>query len=490
MKKRSLYLIFLMLLINSIILAQTFPDTLWTKTFGGSSGDTAYSVQQTIDGGYIIAGYTYSFGSAASSDFWLVKTDENGNEEWNQTYDFGLENDEAYSVQQTVDEGYIIAGYAYTDGPDPWDFWLVKTDENGIEEWNQTYGGSNEDVAYSVQQTTDGGYIIAGYTYSYGAGYKDFWLVKTDANGNEEWNQTYGGIDEDVANSVQQTIDGGYIIAGYTRSFGAEYCDYWLIKTDENGNEEWNHTYSEGNSEEAQSVQQTTDEGYIIAGFTANPDGTDFWLIKTDENGNEEWNQTYGGNDLDVAYSVWQTIDGGYIIAGYIKYNASWDYDFYLVKTDGSGNEEWEQTYGGSDWDKAYSVQQTTDGGYIIAGYTWSYGPGCADFWLIRLGSEVSEEDNTISKFSNSNLSNYPDPFNPTTTIYFTTDCMGNTEIIIYNIKGQKVKTLINENLEAGIHQIVWNGKDDKNRDVPSGIYLYKLETDEYSEVKKAILLK
>ena len=342
------------------------------KTFGGSNFDLANSVQQTMDGDYIIAGETMSYG-VGGYDFWLIKTDVVGNEQWDQTYGGGND-DRAHSVQQTTDGGYIIAGVG------DFNFWLVKTDANGNEQWNQTYGGSSWDQAHSVQQTMDGGYIIAGRTLSYGAGYWDFWLVKTDSYGNEQWNQTYGGGGDERAYSVQQTMDGGFIIAG------EDDYNFWLVKTDAYGNEQWDQTYGGSNDERAYSVQQTTDGGYIIAGYTLSygAGGWDFWLVKTDSYGNEQWNQTYGGGGEDVANSVQQTTDGGFIIAGYTSSYGVGGYDFLLVKTNAFGNEQWNQTYGGNITDVANSVQQTTDGGYIIAGYTSSYGAGYYDFWLVK----------------------------------------------------------------------------------------------------------
>ncbi len=492
MRNRILFL-FVFIILSAQVFAQTAPDTLWTKTYGGSNQDGAYSVQLTSDGGFIIAGYTNSYG-AGNSDFWLIKTDENGDEEWNQTYG-GSGIDEASSVQQTIDGGYIVAGNTRSFETGDYDFWLVKTDENGDEVWNQTYGGNGIDKAHSVQQTIDGGYIVAGNTTSYGAGYYDFWLVKTDENGNEEWNHTYGGDYLEQAYSVQQTTDGGYIIAGWTDVYG----EFLLVKTDENGIEVWNQTYGGVDFARAHSVQQTTDGGYIIAGQIEFENGDcEFYLVKTDENGNEEWNQTYAINSIEVAYSVKQTIDNGYIIAGLTLSYETFGFDFWLVKTDVNGNEEWNQSYGGDEQDFAMSIQQTLDGGYVIAGFTESYGAGESDFWLIRLGPEISIANNTIAKSLISNLSNYPNPFNPTTTISFNLTAE-NAELIIYNIKGQKVKDLSPslchpERVEGRgetKYSVIWDGTDENNQPVSSGIYFYKLNINGKSEsVKKCLLLK
>jgi hypothetical protein len=181
-----------------------------------------------------LAGLTASFG-AGSADIFLIKTYANGNIIWAKTYG-GTNSDEAYSVHQTSDGGYIVAGATYSFGAGNYDIFLMKTDANGNVIWAKTYGGTSTDYAYSVQQTSDGGYIVAGYTASFGAGSGDIFLIKTDANGNVQWAKTYGGIGWDLAYSVQQTSDGGYIVAGLTISFGAGNYDIFLIKTDANGN--------------------------------------------------------------------------------------------------------------------------------------------------------------------------------------------------------------------------------------------------------------
>ena len=311
----------------------------------------------------------------------------------------GEEDDRAYAVQQTTDGGYIIAGRTESFGAGDYDFYLVKTDEEGNEEWYQTFGGEAYDIAYAVQQTTDGGYIIAGSTNSFGAGDYDFYLVKTDGEGNEEWSRTFGGVETDQASSVQQTADGGYIIAGRTESFGAGDWDAYLVKTDEEGNEEWYQTFGGEEYDAVYSVQQTADGGYIIAGYTESfgAGGWDAYLVKTDGEGNEEWYQTFGGEEYDAVYSVQQTADGGYIIAGDTTSFGAGSSDAYLVKTDEEGNEEWYRTFGGVALDAAFSVQQTADGGYIIAGRTESFGAGSNDAYLVKTDGEgVVEERLTV----------------------------------------------------------------------------------------------
>jgi hypothetical protein len=358
----------------------------FAKTYGRTSYDYAYSVQQTSDGGYIVAGGTISFGAG---DIFLIKTDINGNKIWAKTYG-GTSDDTASSVQQTSDGGYIVVGYTRSFGAGDFDIFLIKTDANGNVQWAKTYGGKSFEEAFSVQQTSDGGYILAGRTYSFGAGGYDVLLIKTDANGNIQWAKTYGGANHDWTYSVQQTSDGGYIVAGYTASFGAGWGDIFLIKTDANGNIQWAKTYGETDGDEAYSVRQTSDGGYIVAGTTWSfgAGWGDIFLIKMDANGNIQWAKTYGGTDYDWAYSVQQTSDGGYIVAGWTSSFGAGYRDIFLIKTDANGNIQWAKTYGGKSFEEAFSVQQTSDGGYILAGWTSSFGAGYGDIFLIKTDAD------------------------------------------------------------------------------------------------------
>jgi len=245
--------------------------------------------------------------------------------------------------------------------------------------WWRTYGGTLTDQGWSVQQTSDGGYIIAGRTYSFGAGNSDVYLTKTNTPGDTLWTRTYGGTSEDDGYSVQQTTDSGYIITGYTASFSAG--GVYLIRTNASGDTLWTRTY--GYLGDGRGVQQTSDGGFIIAGAGYR----DVYLIKTTASGDTLWTRTYGGTSEDVGTSVQQTLDGGYIVAGYTLTFGAGGYDAYLIKTDASGDTMWTRTYGGTGDDQGYSVQQTSDGGYIIAGRTYSFGAGNSDVYLIKTDS-------------------------------------------------------------------------------------------------------
>jgi uncharacterized delta-60 repeat protein len=370
----------------------------WTRTYGGTNYDEGYSVRQTSDSGYIIAGVTNSFG-AGSNDVYLVKTDAYGDTLWTRTYG-GTNDDQGYSVQQTSDGGYVIAGFTQSFGAGNYDVWLIKTNASGDTLWAKTCGGANDDRGYSVQQTSDSGYIVTGFTKSFGAGLEDVYLIKTDASGDTLWTRTYGGTYTDEGYSVQQTLDGGYVVAGYTWSFSTNNYDAWLIKTNASGDTLWTCTCHGANNDRGYSVQQTSDSGYIVTGWTNSFGAGDYdaYLIKTNASGDTLWTKHLGGTGDDFGSWVRQTSDGGYIIAGYTNSFGAGNNDVWLVKTNASGDTLWTATYGGTPYDLGYSVQQTSDGGYIIAGVTTSFGAGHEDFYIIKAdanGNAGVEEKST-----------------------------------------------------------------------------------------------
>jgi hypothetical protein len=449
-KCKQFFLLSAVLFMSFTILLSTpvMASEMWQQNYGGPNDDRAYSMVQTSDGGLALGGFTMSYG-AGLLDFYLIKTDGSGNLSWNQTYG-GAGSDVANSLVQTSDGGYALAGATESFGAGGSDFWLVKTDTNGNMMWNQTYGGTDFDGARSVVQTSDGGYALAGRTDSFGAGHYDFWLVKTDANGNMIWNKTYGGAERDLAYSLVQTTDGGFALAGYTESFGAGDYDFWLVKTDANGNMIWNKTYGGTDHDEATSLVQTSDEGYVLAGSANSFDNGGVWLVKTDVSGNMIWNKTYGQQIDKKAQSVIETSDGGYSLTGTGGY-------VWLIKTNGNGDILFYQTYAGTQWyegytqvDNAYCLVQTSNGDYALAGYTISNKEGVSpDAFLIKPDHEVPIIWNVLQNPTSSKV-NSTDTVHINATVY---DVSGINEVTFsYMTEGGSWKNLTMTNSAGNVY--------------------------------------
>ncbi|MCJ7581540.1 MAG: hypothetical protein MUP98_13520 [Candidatus Aminicenantes bacterium] len=366
----------------------------WVKSYGGVYDEIANSVQQTLDGGYIVAGYTESFSVGVSeSDVWILKLSASGEIEWEMVYG-GNEYDKAYSIEQTLDGGYIVAGETQSFGAGGGDFWILKLSFLGDIEWQKTYGGDNMEMAASVQQTLDGGYIVAGETQSFGAEGNVFWILKLSSIGDIEWQKTFGQsgfFDEEV--SIQQTSDGGYIVAGDYLFSGEEII---VIKLSPQGEIEWQKAYGGSGWDSFHSMGLTVDGGYIVAGRTESfgqGGRASIWIFKLSHSGEIDWQKTYGGADNFSAYSIEQTLDGGYIVAGDNRLFGANPSNLWIIKLWNNGDVEWQKLYGAAFNDYAQAIQQTYDGGYIVAGGTRSFGTGVhkpingldSDFWLLKL---------------------------------------------------------------------------------------------------------
>ncbi len=433
----ALYIFCLLSLAFKPVFAQ---EIEWEKTIGGSGTDELFSLKQTSDGGYILGGFSTSNisgdkteNSHGDNDYWIVKTDSTGNIQWQNTIG-GTGIDYLYSIAQTTDNGFILGGWSdsdisgdKTESPFGYaDYWIIKTDSLGVIQWQNSIGGSVGEALNSIQQTTDGGYILGGRSSSFISGDKtensqgdyDYWIVKTNSLGNIQWQNTIGGNKRDYLHSVQQTFDGGYILGGYSNSNisgdkteNSTSHDYWIVKTDSIGNIQWQNTIGGNNVDELQSIQQTADSGYILGGWSYSSISgdksedcrgyQDYWIVKTDSMGVIEWQRTLGGNISEMLYSVKQTSDGGYIAGGLATSFISGDkteytqggVDVWVIKLDETGSIQWQNTIGGSDNDWIRPISQTMDGGYIMGGSSQSSISGdktenCVggyDYWIIKL---------------------------------------------------------------------------------------------------------
>jgi hypothetical protein len=418
------------------------PDTLWTRKIGRSDLDFGYSVQQTSDGGYIIAGCTEGLYSTFP-DIYLAKTDPHGDTLWTLIYGGDLY-DCGYSGRETTDGDYIFVG-ARRDTAEGNLIYLIKTTKDGDHLWLKTYDG----VGYSVEQTSDGGYILTGYTWL-GSGEADVWLLKTDSLGDTVWTKTYGGAGSEEGCAVEQTSDGGYVVAGHTHSYGGGEYDVYLLRTDRYGDTLWTKTYGGDQSDYAYSVQQTTDGGFIVGGYTHSfGPWTDFYLVKTDSSGDTLWTRTYGGPNEDRGYCVKQTSDGGYVVVGQAYSSSATGYDIQVVKADSEGSIIWTQTYGAESWDCGRSGQQTLDGGYIFAGTTTMQGTTSHEVYLIKTEPDVGiKEQPTANLLVRDNVI--------TTTIFRGPLRLPNDKkYIVFDITGRVVEP---HRIQPGIYFIEVDG--------------------------------
>jgi predicted secreted protein len=466
--------------LSQILIAQ--PNALWARTYGGEGDDNGYSVQQTSDGGFVVAGYTQSFG-AGGRDAFLIRTDAYGDTLWTRTYgDSSYE--VARSVQQTADDGFIVAGNGwgiFGNG----DSWLLRVDAQGDTLWTRRYEG---DRVVSVQQTSDSGFMVAVFKDDY------LWFIRTDAQGDTLWTRTSVAI---WPTDMQQTSDGGFIVTGSTSFVPLTPPGGCLLRTDSLGGTIWKRGYEEW---VVQSIQQTPNDGFIVAGSVCCLEGfTAVLLFRTDVQGDTLWTRRYGGGGGgdNFGSSVQQTSDGGFVVAGNTPSFGAGGFDIWLIKTDSTGDTLWTRIYGGDSSDVGHSVKLTSDGGFMVAGETSSFGAGGSDVWLIKTDSLGNTAPLGVTDRGYKELpqvftlhQNYPNPFNPVSTIQYELPQGSEVSLIVYDILGREVARLVNGYMEPGYHQVTWNGCDQNGCSVPSGIYITRLITTEYAKAIKMVLLK
>ncbi|MDD5528782.1 MAG: T9SS type A sorting domain-containing protein [bacterium] len=470
-------------------------QSTWTKTFGGTGYDEGNSVRQTSDSGFIIAGNTNSFGTG-QRDIYLIKTNSTGDTLWTNFFHAAVAAI-SNSIQQTQDGGYIIAGTNYSPSTQE-NACFIKTDSAGDTLWTRTFGGPRLDWGISAQQTKDGGYIFLEETYTDTAIW--FYLIKTDPSGDAI--DTLLNECRKEAYSVQQTQDSGYIITGCLR-----YFQMYLIKTTSSGNILWTKTFGGDSSYSylGNSVQQTEDGGFIIAGIKQSSENyCDGYLLKTNPTGDSLWTKIFDRDTSDHINSVRQTKDGGYIISGYTASPGIGNYDVYLIKTNSNGDTVWTKTFGGPADDKSYSVELTNDSGFIVVGYTKSFGAGGTDVYLIKTngnGDVAIEEPSSnwseaTSCLGGPNLTVSQNPFSKSTVISYSLPAnvgsvSGGFSLAIYNIAGKLVKSFpITQLPNSQMTTVAWDGTDNNANNLKTGIYFVRLVTGNFKETKKLILMK
>ena len=437
---------------GAVTASEDAPGIAWQKLLGGTASDDARCVQQTSDGGYILLGSSrsnngdatgFNHGGTYTGDLWLVKTNAAGTIQWQKLLG-GSRDEEGYSVQQTSDGGFIAFGSTNSNangdvsgtnrGSNFPDYWLVKVSSAGAIQWERLMGGSGPDNGRCVQQTSDGGYILLGVSSSNPSGEvtdarngdEDLWVVKVNATGSIQWNQLLGGSSAENGYSIQQTSDGGYILLGSSGSSqrgdvtGTTHggFDFWVVKLNSSGVIQWQKLLGGSLDDSGYAVRQTSDGGFVLLGeskSSASGDVTgtnhgavnsiDIWVVKLNSSGAIQWQKLLGGSMDESGRSIRQTVDGGYVLLGSSSSSQSGDVtgvrhgttgnDFWVVNLDGTGAIRWQRLLGGGSNDFGTSVQQASDLGYILAGYTGSSATGdvtdtthgSSDVWVVKLNA-------------------------------------------------------------------------------------------------------
>jgi hypothetical protein len=477
----------ILFIVQLLMPLSTYADSvIFNKTFGGVMNDFANSIQQTADGGYIVSGQTDSYGNGSNlkPDMWIIKLDKTGNKEWDKTFG-GREQDIAYSVQQTKDMGYIVAGSTSSFGKGYPSIWIIKLNTKGDSIWSRIYEGTIVSFAYSIRQTTDSGYIIAGF------GKEN--IIKLDKNGNKEWGKQFSR----VFYSVEQTTDGGYIAAGDSIFKPLEWNyipSVYVIKLDREGNKVWSNPLGNNFLGSAYSIQQTTDGGYVFSGDSiavkSEFNHSHYSLAaKLDKDGKIKWK--YYGSEYSSAQNIRQTAAGGYIAAGNTLDDDN-GMNFLIILLDQNGKEKWIKSYGNITlWEYASSIQQTSEGGYVVAGQTESSGAGKYDVWILKLDENGNSVPTGIynpaynDPYGLSLSQNYPNPFDRSTTIIFNLQKAGFVTLTIYDISGKEIETLFSGYLPPGESKAEWIPED-----LPDGTYIYRLRLGQYIKTKSLVLLR
>ena len=486
---KKLLLVFIYFPIVNLTSFAQAPAIQWQKALGGTGFENTSSIQQTTDGGYVASGYSQSTNgdvteNKGGTDLWVVKVSNAGDIQWQKSFG-GSEADYSNQIQQTLDGGYIMTGSTNsTDGDvsgnhGSYDVWVVKLSSSGDLQWQKSLGGSGTDYGYSIQQTTIGDYFITGSTNSNNGdvignhGSQDVWIVKLSITGDLHWQKTLGGTNGDQAYTIKPTSDGGCVLAGYSTSNDGDVTvnhgnkDVWIVKLNDMGSIQWQKSFGGTDEDGANSIQQTADNGYIVAGYTKSSNGDiisnhgnfDFWILKLSNSGGLEWQKTYGGLGDDLANCIQQTTDGGYIVTGYsssTEGDISANYgnnDFWVIKLSNTGYLEWQKTLGGSNNDMANSIQQTSDGGYVVSGYTFSNDDDVAtnhgdnDGWIVKLAPDPLAR----SIFTSNSFTLYPNPAQKTLQLQTNTTI---DKIIITDLSGKIILEQRQNTNQVNIEQL------------------------------------
>jgi hypothetical protein len=474
---KNLY-IFTFFLLPIMVIAQT----TFEKTFEGKGHAEGFAICETSDGGFVATGFTRPL-AKDSVDVFVVKVDNLGQLQWSKIYG-GDETDRAYAICAAANGECFIAGYTQSWGQNG-DCYLLKINANGDTIWTKFYGRQMYDRANSVVETFAGKFVTAGFTEYGENGNYDVYLTKMDGNSQINWSKSLGEFSSEEGHALIQDADGGFVIVGSQTVGTSSNKELMIMKTDSSGTVDWITTYGGDKNDLARSIKQLDDKGFIITGYTQSfgVNSYNVYLIRTDENGDTLWTRVIGDVTRSEGYDVIEAVDNGFIIVG------GWDSNVLMMKTDTNGDTVWTRKYAteSNGFEIGHSIKKTADGGYVIGGYYNDY-PGY-ELYIIKTDSEgmvtgiIYPHRQLVRNFYLHQ--NHPNPFNPKTVISWQLAVSSDVELGVYNLLGQKVATLVSEKMPAGYHEVEFNGQN-----LSSGIYLYRIQAGEWQDVKKMIFLK
>lgn len=463
----------------SLNLKAQAPDTAWTKKYHRGNYDDCKWIEETSDSGFVLVGVSEI--NSNPIDILLVRTDAEGDTLWTHSYGCTI-GQNASCVREDHDGGFVIAGYMSLSMTLK-NAWIIKTDSQGDTVWTARYGGDRNAEAFNVSCTPDSGYIVTGRKYDPGQ-FANVFLLKLTSQGGIEWARTFGGPGYEEGYSVQQTADGGYMVAGSKDSTGRGY-DFYLIRTDADGILQWSRTYGGLQYDHCTSAEQTIDGGYIMFGESDSYIPNSSLAVKTDASGDTLWTKVYHRSNGDYGWSVYQASDGGFIFGGYTN-NPGFLDDYWFVRTDANGDTLWMKSVGHGDDQRGYRVLQASDGGYVLAGYSSEGVPTGGDFFVVKLnGFTTGIHNNRSAPNAFVLYQNYPNPFNPGTTIRYGLARNSFVMLTVYNTLGQQVAQLVNELQQAGDQEIVF-----RSDGLASGVYFYRLQAGGVAETRKFVVLR
>jgi hypothetical protein len=463
-------------------------DTLWTRFYGTSDGEIAYAIKEIPTGGYYITGCTNSFGNGFI-DFYLVKINADGDLVWENHYG-GYDDDYALSAALTRDGGIIMAGWTKSFGAGGTDIYVVRTDPDGNIVFQQTYGGSRDDTAKCIIEASDGSFVVCGSTQSFDSGYtSDAYVIHISSSGSLIWSHRSGGVMNDGATCIVQTAEKEFAFTGWTGDADGNH-DIYVEKINWQGETLWSQGYSPGIDNQGVSIIESADHDLVVAGYTfLNPVYLEVYLMKLSGSGSLIWERNYGSNVWEVGSCVRQAPDNGFILAG-SRWRALFPdtTQFYLVKTDSLGARQWSRTYSYGQLDEGFQVEVTSDGNYILAGYSNAIWSSTVDMCIIKVEGEWSTgiDNGRLEMPLAFEINNaYPNPFNAVAEISYQLPIDSEAKLTIYDILGNEMAILDQGRRSAGQHQVTWDASG-----VSSGVYFVKLNSDDNAAVRKITLLK